>query len=55
MNTRYRGKNYTFVINGLTGKMGGSLPISWGKFFGFLAGFSALLCTLAVLAALFLF
>lgn len=55
MHTRYRGKSYTFAINGQTGKMGGSLPISWGKFFGFFAGFSAIFGTLATLAALFCF
>lgn len=52
MNTRYRDKNYTFVINGQTGKMSGSLPVSRGKFFGLLAGFSALFSVAAALIAL---
>ena len=52
MNTRYRDKSYTFVINGQTGKMSGSLPVSRGKFFGFLAGFSALFSVAAALIAL---
>ena len=53
MNTRYRGKNYTFVINGQTGKMSGSLPVSWGKFFAFLAGISALVAGICMLLAFF--
>jgi hypothetical protein len=27
LNTKYRGKTYTFAMNGQTGKMTGSLPI----------------------------
>ena len=38
MNTRYKDKNYTFVINGETGKMSGKLPISKGRFAALFAG-----------------
>ena len=54
MNTRYKDKSYTFVINGQTGKMSGSLPISWIKFFLWLGGFTALIGGLCLLVALFL-
>ena len=54
MNTRYRDKNYTFVINGQTGKMSGKLPVSWGKFFAFLGGFTALFTAIFTLIAYFL-
>lgn len=53
MNTRYKNKSYTFVINGQTGKMSGTLPVSWGKFFGFLTGISAIVAGLCMLAAFF--
>ena len=53
MNTRYKGKSYTFVINGQTGKMGGSLPVSWGKFFGFLTAITAAVSALAMLIGFF--
>ncbi len=53
MNTRYRGKSYTFVINGQTGKMSGTLPVSWGKFFAFLGGITVLVASLAMLVAFF--
>lgn len=52
LNTRYRGKLYTFAMNGQTGKMTGSLPISpkWAAlwFIGVWAGVAALV-TLAQL------
>lgn len=53
MNTRYKDKSYTFVINGQTGKMSGSLPISWLKFFLWLGGITALVGGLCLLVALF--
>lgn len=32
LNTKYKDEIYTFAINAQTGKVVGSLPISWGKF-----------------------
>lgn len=46
LNTRYRGKLYTFAMNGQTGKMTGAFPVSYkraaGLFFGIFAGVSIL-------------
>lgn len=46
LNTRYRGKLYTFAMNGQTGKITGALPISYqraaGWFFVLFAGVSIL-------------
>lgn len=48
LNTRYRGKNYHFAMNGQTGKMVGNLPVDWGafwKWWGLIAaGVSVLAC-----------
>lgn len=41
LNTRYKDKTYTFVMNGQTGKFIGNLPVSKGKFFAWFAGLSA--------------
>lgn len=49
MNTRFRDKNYTFVINGQTGKMSGKLPISR---VGVAAWFTSIFAAVAGLAAL---
>lgn len=38
LNTRWRGENYTFAMNGQTGRFIGDLPTDWGKFFLWLAG-----------------
>lgn len=38
LNTKYRGKTYTFAMNGQTGKMTGSLPICPKKSFGWFMG-----------------
>ena len=32
LNTKYNGKTYTFVMNGQTGKLAGSLPIDKKKY-----------------------
>ena len=36
LTTRYKDKNYTFAMNGQTGKMVGNLPIHWGTFWTYL-------------------
>ncbi|MDR1078111.1 MAG: hypothetical protein LBL55_05555 [Propionibacteriaceae bacterium] len=38
LNTVYRDKTYTFAMNGQTGRFIGVLPISWGRFWGWLSG-----------------
>ena len=37
LNTRWRGQQYLFAMNGQTGKMVSNLPVSWGKFWGLFA------------------
>lgn len=49
--SKYAGKNYSFAVNGQTGKVIGSLPVSKGKFWSFLLGFSALFSAIAYLIA----
>jgi len=39
--TKYHGKEYTYAMNGQTGKIAGKLPVSWGKFWGWFAGITA--------------
>lgn len=41
LNTKYRGKDYLFAMNGQTGKIVGELPISWGRFWAWFAGIAA--------------
>lgn len=47
MNTRYKDKNYTFVINGETGKMSGKLPISPWRFAAWFASLTAIVGAIA--------
>ena len=44
--TQYKGKQYTFAMNGETGKAVGDLPVGYKKFWGFAAGITAILGTL---------
>lgn len=41
LTTVYKGKKYTFAMNGQTGKFVGDLPLDWPKFWGWFAGVSA--------------
>jgi len=41
LNTRYKGKDYLFAMNGQTGKFVGNLPVDWGRFWGYWAVISA--------------
>ena len=50
LNTKYKGKDYLFAMNGQTGKIVGELPMSWGKFWVWFAGIAA--GTAAVLSAI---
>jgi len=38
LNIKYKDKYHMFAMNGQTGKMVGNVPVSWGKFFLWLAG-----------------
>jgi hypothetical protein len=53
LNTKYRGKDYLFAVNGQTGKAVGELPISWGRFWAWFAGISAGLSALATAIVLY--
>lgn len=37
LNTKWKGKNFLFAMNGQTGKLVGNLPISWGKLAAYFA------------------
>ncbi len=41
LNTVYKGKKYTFAMNGQTGKFVGDLPCDYGKYFAWLGGLTA--------------
>ena len=49
LNTRYRGKLYTFAMNGQTGRMTGSFPISAQKCALWFGGIFAAVTLLATL------
>ena len=49
MTVSYKGKNYRFAMNGQTGKFVGELPVSAGKFWGFLVGFTVLFTVIATI------
>ena len=51
LNTRWRGKDFLFAMNGQTGKLVGDLPFSWGKFWGMFAGIAALLSIVGSIGA----
>lgn len=50
LNTTYRGKTYSFAMNGQTGRFVGDLPVSWGRYAAWLTGIAA--GSTAVLSAL---
>jgi len=49
LNTQYKGKTYTFAMNGQTGRFVGDLPTNWGAFFGWWGGIAAAATALATL------
>lgn len=54
LNTTYKGKKYTFAMNGQTGKFIGNLPVDNAKIWGLFAGLSVgLTAVLSVLGHLF--
>lgn len=47
LNTKYRGKDYIFAMNGQTGKFVGNLPINWGAFWGWFLGIAGVVAAIA--------
>lgn len=47
LNTKYRGKDYLFAMNGQTGKFVGNLPVNWGAFWGWLLGIAGVVAAIA--------
>lgn len=47
LNTKYRGKDYLFAMNGQTGKFVGNLPVNWGAFWGWLLGIAGIVAAIA--------
>ncbi len=54
LNTRWRGRDYLFAMNGQTGRFVGDLPMSWGKFRELFAAVAAPLAAIGVAMALWL-
>jgi len=54
LNTQYKGKNYTFAMNGQTGRFVGDLPVDWKAFFGWWGGLTAAIGLLGTLIGLLL-
>ncbi len=52
LTTQYKGKKYTFAMNGQTGKMVGDLPMNVGAFWGWLLGVTAAATALAYVIGL---
>ena len=53
LNTKWKGKDFLFAMNGQTGKLVGDLPVSWGRFWGLFAAIAAPLSVLGSLLAVF--
>ena len=53
LNTKWKGKDFLFAMNGQTGKLVGDLPVSWGKFWGLFAAIAAPLSALGSILAAF--
>lgn len=52
-NTEYKGKKYTFAINGDSGKITGKLPIAFGRLFGSITATVVLTQVIALIARVF--
>ena len=46
LNTKWKGKDFLFAMNGQTGKLVGDLPVSWIKLWGLFAGIAVPLAAL---------
>ena len=53
LNTKWKGKDFLFAMNGQTGKLVGDLPVSWGRFWGLFAAIAAPLSLFGLLLAVF--
>ena len=51
LNTKWHGKDFTFAMNGQTGKLVGDLPMSWGRFLGLFAAIAAPLSILGTIVS----
>lgn len=49
LNTEWKGKKFTFAMNGQTGKMVGNLPLDWGKFWAWFLGITGAVTLLGTL------
>jgi hypothetical protein len=47
LNTKYRGKEYLFAMNGQTGKFAGDLPVDWAAFWGWFLGIAGAVAAIA--------
>ena len=54
LNTKWKGKDFLFAMNGQTGRLVGDLPVSWGKFWGLFAAIAVPLAALGSALALVL-
>ena len=53
LNTKWKGKDFLFAMNGQTGKLVGDLPVSWGRFWSLFAARVAPLSVLGTVLAVF--
>ena len=51
LNTAYRGKTYTFAMNGQTGKFVGELPVDWLKYWLWTGGIAAAVTLVGVITS----
>ncbi len=49
LNTRWKGENFTFAVNGQTGKIAGRMPVDWAAFWRWFAGITVVVAILAYL------
>ncbi len=49
LNTKWKGKDYLFAMNGQTGRLVGDLPMSWGRFW---ATFAAIAVPLSIIGSI---
>ena len=49
LNTKYKGKDYSFAMNGQTGKFVGDLPVNWAAFWGWFLGIAGAVTVITTL------